>query len=52
MKPIRDHKDFKGAVKNVKNGSKRANKGKMLIFKGGGRLDTLFPWFWEGLKLF
>ena len=52
MEPIRDNEDFKGAVRNVKNYQKRAKKVKRVIFKGDGRLDTLFPWFWEGLKLF
>ena len=52
MKPIRDNKDFKGAVRNVKNGLKRAKKVKSVIFKGDGSLDTLFPWFWERLNLF
>ena len=48
MKPIRDTKDFKGAFRNVK----RPKKVKRVIFKGDGKLDTLFPWFWEKLKLF
>ena len=52
MKPIRDNEDFKGAVRNVKNGPKRGKKVKWMIFKGDGSLDTLFPWFWERLKLF
>ena len=52
MKPIRDNKDFKEAVRNVKNGPKRAKKVKRVILKGDGSLDTLFPLFWERLKLF
>ena len=42
MKTIRDHEDFKGAVRNVKNNEKRAIKVKRVIFKGDGSLDTLF----------
>ena len=48
IKPIRDTKDFKGAIRNVK----QPKKVKRVIFKIDGNLDTLFPWFWEGLKLF
>ena len=42
MKPITDNKDFKGAIRNVKNNQKRAKKVKRVIFKGDGSLDTLF----------
>ena len=42
MKPIRDNKDFIGAVRNVKNGPIRAKKVKRVIFKEDGSLDTLF----------
>ena len=42
MKPITDNKDFKGAIRNVKNNQKRANKVKRVIFKGDGSFDTLF----------
>ena len=42
MEPIRDNEDYKGAVRNVKNGPKSANKAKRVIFKGGGSLDTHF----------
>ena len=41
IKLIRDDEDFKGALRNVKNGPKRANKVKRVIFKGDGSLDTL-----------
>ena len=42
MKPIRDKEDFKGAVRNVKNGQKRAKMAKREVFKGVGSIDTLF----------
>ena len=42
MKPIRDNEDFKGAVRNVKNYQKRANKVKRVIFKGDGSLFNGF----------
>ena len=41
MEPIRDNKDFKGAVRNVNNGPKGLN-GKKGFFKGDGSLDKLF----------
>ena len=44
IKPIRDNEDFKGAFRNVKNGTKRAKKVKRVIFKGDGSFDTLFSW--------
>ena len=52
MKPIRDNKDFKGAVKKVKNGPKRAKKVKRVIFKGVVVLTLFLSWLWERLKLF
>ena len=42
MKPIRDNEDYKGAVRNVKDGPKRANKAKRVFFKGDGSFDTFF----------
>ena len=52
MKPISDNKDFKGAIRIVKNDPKRAKKVKRVILKGDGSFDTLFPLFWERLTLF
>ena len=52
MKPITDNKDFKGAIRNVKNNQKRSKKVKRVIFIGDSSLDTPFSWFWERLKLF
>ena len=45
MKPIRDDKDLKGAVRNVKNYQKRAKKVKRVIFQGDNSLDILFNGF-------
>ena len=39
IKPIRDNKDLKGAVRNVKNSQKKPKK---VIFKRDWSLDTPF----------
>ena len=49
IEPIRDNKDFKGAVRNVNNGQNGQN-GKKGVFKGDGSLDALFSRLWERLK--
>ena len=47
MKPIRDKKDLKGAVRIVKNGPKRAKKVKSVFIKGDDSLDPFFQGFWR-----
>ena len=39
IKPIRDNKDTKGAVRNVKSGGKRTKIVKRVVLKGDGSLD-------------
>ena len=52
MEQIRDSKDFKETVINIKSCQKRANKVKRVIFKGDGSLDTIFSRFLERLNVF
>ena len=52
IKLIRDDEDFKGALRNVKNGPKMAKKVIRVIFKGVVVLKHFFSWLCERLKLF